>query len=194
LGFILGKPKYALVCSVNSTVSIRVRREVVELADKMVRYELARSRSHAFNILIERGLSEVVKEVGFREEVYRDVEELEKSGFKISHDGLNRLLDEGGGTSDIWTRTLSYCLFMKKSPLLPIIWEDGRVRDCYLESFSNASLRSFIVSLSISLVSLDSLVSVSSIVVSFSDISPYFSIIALKLSSVLLANSLNSFL
>jgi predicted nucleic acid-binding protein len=64
----------------------------------------------------------------------------------------------------------------------------------YLESFSNASLRSFIVSLSISLVSLDSLVSVSSIVVSFSDISPYFSIIALKLSSVLLANSLNSFL
>jgi hypothetical protein len=95
LGFILGKPKYALICSVNSTVSIRVRREVVELANKMVRYGLARSRSHAFNILIERGLSEVVKEVGFREEVYRDVEKLEKSGFKISHDGLNRLLDEG---------------------------------------------------------------------------------------------------
>jgi hypothetical protein len=40
-------------------------------------------------------LSEVVKEVGFREEVFRDVEELEKSGFKISHGGLNRLLDEG---------------------------------------------------------------------------------------------------
>jgi hypothetical protein len=95
LGFILGEPKYALICSVNSTVSIRVRREVVELANKMVRYGLARSRSHAFNILIERGLSEVVKEVGFREEVYRDVEELEKSGLKISHDGLNRLLDDG---------------------------------------------------------------------------------------------------
>jgi hypothetical protein len=95
LGFILGKPKYALICGVNSTVSIRVRREVVELAYKMVRYGLARSRSHAFNILIERGLSEVVKEVGFWEEVYRDVEELEKSGFKISHGGLNRLLDEG---------------------------------------------------------------------------------------------------
>ena len=79
LGFILGKPKYVLVCSVNSTVSIRVRREVVELADKMVRYELARSRSHAFNILIEKGLSEVVKEVGFWKEVYRDVEELQAS-------------------------------------------------------------------------------------------------------------------
>jgi hypothetical protein len=94
LGFILSKPKYALICSVNSTVSIRVRSEVVELANKMVRYGLARSRSHALNILIERGLSEVVKEVGFREEVYRDVEELEKSSFKISHGGLNRLLDE----------------------------------------------------------------------------------------------------
>jgi hypothetical protein len=31
----------------------------------------------------------------FEEEVFRDVGELEKSGFKISHDGLNRLLDEG---------------------------------------------------------------------------------------------------
>jgi len=78
----------------SSTVSIKVRREVVELADKMVRYGLARSRSHAFNILIERGLSEVVKEVGFWEEVYRDVEDLEKSGFKISHGGLNRLLEQ----------------------------------------------------------------------------------------------------
>ncbi len=78
----------------SSTVSIKVRREVVELADKMVRYGLARSRSHAFNILIERGLSDVVKDVGFWEEVYRDVEDLEKSGFKISHGGLNRLLEQ----------------------------------------------------------------------------------------------------
>jgi hypothetical protein len=31
----------------------------------------------------------------FEEEVFRDVGELEKSGFKISHDGLNRLLDKG---------------------------------------------------------------------------------------------------
>jgi len=37
-------------------------------------------------------LKELVKV--FEEEVFRDVEELEKSGFKISHDGLNRLLDE----------------------------------------------------------------------------------------------------
>jgi len=41
-------------------------------------------------------------------------------------------------------------------------------------------------------LSLDSLVSVSSIVVGFSDISSYFSIIALKFSSIFLANPLPS--
>jgi len=60
----------------------------------MVRYGLARSRSHAFNILIEKGLKEVMGEVGFWEQVYKDVEELEKSGFKLSHGGLNRMLEE----------------------------------------------------------------------------------------------------
>jgi len=30
--------------------------EIVELADRMVRYGIARSRSHAFNIVIEKGL------------------------------------------------------------------------------------------------------------------------------------------
>jgi len=78
----------------STTVSIKVRREVVELADKMVRYGLAKSRSHAFNILIEKGLNEVVKEVGFWEQVYRDVEELERSGFKIIHGGLSKMLEE----------------------------------------------------------------------------------------------------
>jgi len=36
-------------------VSIKVRREIAELADKikMVKYGLARSRNHAFNVLIE---------------------------------------------------------------------------------------------------------------------------------------------
>jgi hypothetical protein len=76
------------------TVSIKVRKEIVELADKMVRYGLAKSRSHAFNILIEKGLNKVMKEVGFWEQVYRDVEELEKSGFKIAHGGLGKMLEE----------------------------------------------------------------------------------------------------
>jgi len=78
----------------STTVSIKVRREVVELADKMVKYGLARSRSHAFNILIEKGLNEVVREVGFWEQVYKNVEELEKSGFRIAHRGLNKMLEE----------------------------------------------------------------------------------------------------
>jgi hypothetical protein len=78
----------------STTVSIKVRREIVELTDKMVRYGLARSRSHAFNILIEKGLNEVMREVGFWEQVYRDVEELERSGFKIAHDGLSKMLEE----------------------------------------------------------------------------------------------------
>lgn len=76
------------------TVSIKVRKELVELADKMVKYGIARSRSHAFNIMMEKGLAEVVKEVGFWDEVYRRVEELEKQGFKLRHGSLSRILLE----------------------------------------------------------------------------------------------------
>jgi len=76
------------------TVSIKVRREVVELADKMVRLGLAKSRSHAFNIMIEKGLKEVLKEVGFWENIYREVEELKKQGFVLKHGGLTKLLEE----------------------------------------------------------------------------------------------------
>ncbi|MCC6056843.1 MAG: hypothetical protein LM583_09225 [Desulfurococcaceae archaeon] len=76
------------------TVSIKVRREVVELADKMVRLGLAKSRSHAFNIMIEKGLKEVLKEVEFWENIYREVEELKRQGFVLKHGGLTKLLEE----------------------------------------------------------------------------------------------------
>ena len=79
------------------SVSIKVRKEIVELADKMVKYGLARSRNHAFNILIERGLPQVKEEVEYWENVYRRVEELKKRGFKLSHGGLNELLAEDRG-------------------------------------------------------------------------------------------------
>jgi virulence-associated protein VapD len=36
-------------------------------------------------------LNEVVREAEFWEQAYRDVEELERSGFKIAHGGLNRI-------------------------------------------------------------------------------------------------------
>ena len=79
------------------SVSIRVRREIVELAGKMVKYGLARSRNHAFNVLIERGLPRVKEEVEYWEGVYRRVEELRERGFKLSHGGLNKLLAEDRG-------------------------------------------------------------------------------------------------
>ena len=79
------------------TVSIKVRRELAELADKMVKYGIARSRSHAFNIMIEKGLAEVLKEVEFWEGVYRRVEELERQGFRLRHGGLSELLSKGRG-------------------------------------------------------------------------------------------------
>jgi hypothetical protein len=82
------------VIELSITVSIKVRREVVELADKMVRLGLAKSRSHAFNIMIEKGLKEVLKEVGFWENIYREVEELKKQGFVLKHGGLTKLLEE----------------------------------------------------------------------------------------------------
>ncbi len=76
------------------SVSIKVRRELVELADKMVKYGIARSRSHAFNMMIERGLSWAIKEVEHWEDIYKRVEELEKQGFRLRHGGLSKFLEE----------------------------------------------------------------------------------------------------
>ena len=78
-------------------VTIKVRRELVELADRMVALGLARSRSHAFNLMIERGLRSVVGEVERWESIYRRAEELERRGFRLRHGGLSRLLEEGRG-------------------------------------------------------------------------------------------------
>jgi len=76
------------------SVSIRVRRELVELADKMVSYGIARSRSHAFNIMIEKGLREALRVVEYWDGVYGRVEELEGQDFRLKHGGLSKLLEE----------------------------------------------------------------------------------------------------
>ena len=76
------------------TVSIKVRREIVDIADKMVRYGLARSRSHAFNIIMEKGLKTVREEIRFWDGVYKKVEELRKKNFVIKHGGLSKILRE----------------------------------------------------------------------------------------------------
>ncbi|MDJ0269013.1 MAG: hypothetical protein NXY59_00385 [Aigarchaeota archaeon] len=79
-------------------VSVKLRREVVELADRMVELGLARSRSHAVNLMIQHGLEHVAREVEFWERVRRGVEELRKAGHRISHGGLRPLLDEERGS------------------------------------------------------------------------------------------------
>jgi metal-responsive CopG/Arc/MetJ family transcriptional regulator len=79
---------------VSVTVSVKVRKELMELADKMVKYGLAKSRSHAFNIMIEKGLSKVAEEVEFWDSAHERVEELKKTNFKIRHGHLNELLEE----------------------------------------------------------------------------------------------------
>ncbi len=76
------------------TISIKVKRELVELAEKMVKYGLAKSRSNAFNLMIEKGLAEIRKEVEFWDKVYRKAKELEKKKVRLEHGKLNELLTE----------------------------------------------------------------------------------------------------
>ena len=76
------------------TVTVRVRRELVELADRMVALGLARSRSHAFNLMIEKGLRSVVEEVERWENIYRKAGELEKRKSELKEGSLGKLLEE----------------------------------------------------------------------------------------------------
>ncbi|RLG85573.1 MAG: hypothetical protein DRO18_05620 [Thermoprotei archaeon] len=76
------------------TISIKVRKEIVDIAEKMVKYGIAKSRSHAFNIMIEKGLKEVIKEVEFWDKVHEKAEEFEKMNYRIRHGGLLKLLEE----------------------------------------------------------------------------------------------------
>lgn len=83
-----------MVYHMSVTVSIKVRKELVDLADKMMKYGLARSRSHAFNIMIERGLKKVYEEVGFWDKTYDKIDKLTEKGMRIKHGGLNKILEE----------------------------------------------------------------------------------------------------
>jgi hypothetical protein len=56
----------------------------------MIKLGLAKSKSHAFNIMIERSL----KEIELWENMYRDVEELKKQGFDLRHCCLSKLIEE----------------------------------------------------------------------------------------------------
>lgn len=78
-------------------VTIKVKKEVVELADEMVRYGLAKSRSNAFNIIIEQGLQRAAEELEYWKEIKGQVEEMKRKGVRIAHGGLSRLLEEERG-------------------------------------------------------------------------------------------------
>lgn len=75
-------------------VTIKLKKEVVELAEKMVKYGIAKSRSHAINLMIEHGIEKVIKELESWERLRKDVEELKRSNYRIRHGGLSALLSE----------------------------------------------------------------------------------------------------
>lgn len=60
----------------------------------MVKYGIAKSRSHAFNIMIEKGIERVREEVEFWDNAYRKAEELKQKNYTIKHGGLTKLLEE----------------------------------------------------------------------------------------------------
>ncbi|BES82274.1 hypothetical protein [Pyrodictium abyssi] len=61
-------------------VTIKVRREVAELAEEMVRLGIARSRNHAYNMLIEMGLEEARRLVERKRAVKKLVKEFMEKG------------------------------------------------------------------------------------------------------------------
>ena len=76
-------------------ITIKVKKEILELAEKMIEYGLARSRSHAINLMIEKGLGEITKEVQFWEDVHAGVEKLKKENYRIKHGRLSDILNKG---------------------------------------------------------------------------------------------------
>ncbi|MEM4019471.1 MAG: hypothetical protein QXG57_04540 [Thermofilaceae archaeon] len=76
-------------------ITVKVRKSVAKLADRMVKLGLARSRSHAINVMIERSIERVEDEVSFWERVEERVSQLLKDDRKVSHSGLSKLLEEG---------------------------------------------------------------------------------------------------
>ena len=77
------------------SITIKVKKEILKLAEKMIEYGLARSRSHAINLMIEKGLGEITKEVRFWEDIHAGVEKLKKENYRIRHGGLSDILNKG---------------------------------------------------------------------------------------------------
>ena len=69
-----------LLAALSVVVSIRVRRDIVLLADEMVRYGMAPSRSEALRLLLEAGVEAVRRELERRRRVEELVERFERQG------------------------------------------------------------------------------------------------------------------
>ena len=76
-------------------ITIKVKEEVLKLVEKMIEYGLARSRSHAINLMIEKGLDKITEEVQLWEDIRAGVEKLRKENYRIRHGGLSEILNEG---------------------------------------------------------------------------------------------------
>ncbi len=85
---------YSVYLVLSVTVSIKIKKNILELVDKMIEYGIARSRNQALNMLIEKGLESIRDEIIYWDKIYRKAEELVKKGFNLSHGGLNKILEE----------------------------------------------------------------------------------------------------
>ncbi len=61
-------------------VSIRVRRDIVLIADEMVKYGMASSRSEALHLILEAGVEAIQRKLERRKRVSKLVEQFEKQG------------------------------------------------------------------------------------------------------------------
>jgi len=77
------------------TITIKVKEEILKLVERMIEYGLARSRSHAINLMIEKGLDKITEEVQLWGSIRAGVEKLRKENYRIRHGGLSEILNEG---------------------------------------------------------------------------------------------------
>jgi Mn-dependent DtxR family transcriptional regulator len=62
------------------TVTIKVRKEIAELADEMIRLGIVENKNQAYNLLIEKGVEEVKRIVDRERKIEKLVEEFMSKG------------------------------------------------------------------------------------------------------------------
>lgn len=62
------------------TVTIKVKKEIAELVDEMIRLGIVENKNQAYNLLIEKGLESVRKMVEYEKRVEKLVEEFLEKG------------------------------------------------------------------------------------------------------------------